>query len=444
MTLYRARVLDTPGNPFDGAPLRADADTGLLVAEGAIAERGDFASVRARHPSVAVVDLRDGLLLPGFVDTHVHYPQVRAIGALGMPLLDWLEHRALPEEARLHDPTYAAAVAREFVTGLTAAGTTTALVFGSHFSAAVDELFAASAGVGLRVTSGLVVGDRLLRPDLHTTPDRAYEQGRELADRWHSDGRARYAVTPRFALSCSDELLAACAALHRDVPGSWFTSHINENPVEVETVRKLCGTSYLDSYDRHELVGDRSVLAHNVHPTEDELRRLAVTGATVAHCPTSNAALGSGLFPLDRHLEHGVRVTLGTDVGAGAGFSMFKEGLQAYFVQQLRGVRGVALTATHLLYLATAAGAQALGRDDEVGDLSVGKRFDAVHVRPADGTPLALGLHHADSLEDALARTFTLATPADIATVWIDAEPVRSTRLTAPAEAGPQWPSVLL
>ena len=168
-------------------------------------------------------------------------------------------------------------------------------------------------------------------------------------------------MIPRFALSCTDDLLASCAALQAAVPGSWLTSHVNENTAEIATVRDLFGCSYVGSYDRHGLIGPRTVLAHNVHPTDDELERLATGGAAVAHCPTSNAALGSGLFPLDRHLAHRVPVALGSDVGAGTGYSLFKEGLQAYFMQQLRGADGVPLTSTHLLYLATTAGAAALG-----------------------------------------------------------------------------------
>jgi guanine deaminase len=337
MPLYRAQVLDTPGDPFRGGALRADADAGLLVAGGAIVERGPYAAVRRDHPGEPVVDLRPGLLLPGFVDTHVHYPQMRAIGALGMPLLEWLERCALPEEARLADAGYAREVAGEFVASLADSGTTTALVFGSHFAPAVDLLFERASERGLRVTCGLVVGDRMLRPELHTTAQRAYSEACELAGRWHGNGRTRYAVTPRFALSCTDELLASCAAVKDDVAGCFFTSHINENLAEIAKVRELFGCGYLESYDRHGLVGPSSVFAHNVHPTDAELKLLAARGASVAHCPTSNAALGSGLFPLDRHLACGVRVALGCDVGAGTGFCLFKEGLQAYFMQRLRG-----------------------------------------------------------------------------------------------------------
>ncbi|MBO0819735.1 MAG: guanine deaminase [Nocardiopsaceae bacterium] len=420
MTLYRARVADTPGSPFAGGGLRADDDAGLLVTGGAIADRGPFASVQARYPSEPVVDLRAGLLLPGLVDTHTHYPQLRAIGDLGLPLLDWLERCALPEEARLADTGYARAVAAEFTRALADAGTTSALVFGAHFAPAVEELFAAAHATGLRITAGLVVSDRLLRPELHTTPERGYAEGRALAGRWHGAGRLRYAVTPRFALSCGEEMLAACRQLHADLPGSLLTAHINEHPSEIAKVRELTGVGYLDSYDRHGLVGKRSVFAHNVHAPDAELDGLAATGAAVAHCPTSNCALGSGLFPLKAHLARGVPVALGSDVGAGTGFSMLSEALQAYFVQRMRGADGAELGPAHLLYLATAAGARALGLGELTGDLSAGKRFDAVWVRPPAGTPLDIGLRHASDAEAAVSRLFALATPRDIAAVWVD------------------------
>jgi guanine deaminase len=426
VTIYRAHVLDAPENPFRGGALRADADAGLLVtADGRIADRGSFAEVQARHASEPVSKLTDGLLLPGFVDTHVHFPQARVIGGLGMPLLDWLERCALPEEARLADLGYAQEVAADFVAGLADAGTTTALVFGAHFAPAVDALFAAASARGLRITSGLVVSDRM-----HTTAQRAYDDGLSLASRWHGQGRSRYAVIPRFALSCSDDLLASCGALHAAVPGSWCTSHVNENTAEIAIVRELFQSSYVDAYARHGLIGSRTVLAHNVHPTDAELECLSTGGAAVAHCPTSNASLGSGLFPLARHLAHRVPVALGSDVGAGTGYSLFKEGLQAYFMQQLRGADGAPLTATHLLYLATAAGAAALGLDGELGDLSVGKRFDALWLRPTPGSPLDVGLRYADGPGEALARAFALGVSADVAGVWVDGMPVKPDRTT--------------
>ncbi|RZU13492.1 guanine deaminase [Kribbella rubisoli] len=420
MTIFRGTFIDTPENPFNGGNLRVDSETGLLVQDGVIVARGPFLEIRSAHPAEQVVDLTDGVVLPGFVDTHVHFPQIRAVGGLGLPLLEWLDRYALPEEARMADVSYATSVANEFVRGLAAAGTTSALVFGAHYSDAVDALFNAASGVGLRVTSGLVLSDRLLRPELLTTPVRAYAESLALANRWHGVGRNRYAVTPRFSLSCTDDLLATCRELMDAIPGALFTSHVNENEAEIASVADLFGgADYVTTYDRHGLVDRRTVLAHNVHPTDVELKMLATSGATVAHCPTSNAALGSGLFPLSRHLQYGVRVALGSDVGAGTGFSLLKEGLQAYFCQQLLADQGRPLTAAHLLYLSTTAGAEALDLP-QVGHLSVGQHFDAQLLRPADGSPLAVAITHAEDTEEALARIFTLGTPADVQAVWIN------------------------
>lgn len=440
MTLYRGTFLDTPDDPFAGGRLRALVDGALAVDdEGRIVERGGWGQVRATRPDEEVVDLTEGLVIPGLVDTHVHLPQVRIIGALGLPLLDWLDRAALPEEARLADPGYATGVVSDFVSGLVAAGTTTAMVFGSHFAGAVDALFAEADRAGLRVTSGLVVSDRLLRADLFTSPEQAYTEGLSLASRWHGTRRSRYAVIPRFSLSCTDELLASCAALQQEVDGVWFTSHLNENVVEIDTVATLfvAAEHYLQTYAAHGLVGRRSVFAHNVHPTHDELLDLAAAGAGVAHCPTSNAALGSGLFPLRTHVEHGVRVALGSDVGAGTGFSLLKEGLQAYFMQQLLAGEGLPLGSAHLLHLATAAGADVLGLGDTVGQLSVGHDFDAVWVRPPTGSTLDVALRHARSEEDALAKVFALGTPTDVRATWVGGCPVKAdpTRLPDPYTA---------
>ncbi|YAL83620.1 guanine deaminase [Dermacoccaceae bacterium W4C1] len=424
MTILVATVLDTPDDPFAGGQVRALTGA-LLVRDGVIEARGLAAELTAAHPDEDVVTLAEGVLIPGLVDTHVHLPQTRMVGGLGMPLLEWLERRALPEEARLADRTYAAGVATDFLRGLARAGTTSALVFGSHFSGAVDELFTQASESGLRITAGLVLADRILRAELLSDPERSYAESVQLARRWHGQGRLQYAVTPRFSLSSSAEQLSAARAVVDDVPGVFITSHINENPAEIEQVcASFEGAAhYLDTYDRFGLLGERTVLAHDVHPRPEELARMAQTGTVVSHCPTSNAALGSGLFPMAAHQQAGVRMALGSDVCAGTGFSLFKEGLQAYFVQQYLGERGLPLGAAHLMWLATRAGALALGQQD-VGDLSVGRAFDAVWVRPRPGSELQVNLAHAQDDADAVARIFALAGPADVAQVWVGGDVV--------------------
>ncbi len=258
-------------------------------------------------------------------------------------------------------------------------------------------------------------------PELHASPSAAFESSRDLLERWHGRGLIRYAVSPRFSLSCSDELLAVCGELAQLAPGVLVTSHLNETLGEISLVGELFpwARDYLETYERYGLVGSRSVFAHDVHVGESELRRLAAAGAAVAHCPSSNAFLGSGLFPLRRHLDAGVRVALGTDVGAGTGLSMLKEGLAAYQLQMLAGADGVALGPAELLWLATGAGAAALGLAEEVGDLSVGKSADYVLVRPPAGSTLEAVLDRAESVEGKLGALFTLAREESIAEVRV-------------------------
>jgi guanine deaminase len=424
--IVRARVMHTPRDPFrDDGALESFDDGAVAFAEGRILATGSFADVRRDHPDAAVLDTGGALLLPGLVDTHVHYPQLAVVGAMGLELLEWLEGRALPEEARLADPTHAQLVARDFVHGLAAAGTTTALVFGSHFPDAQEALFAEAERVGLRITSGLVVSDRNLLPTLHLAPEDAYEAGRRLLERWHNRGRLRYAVTPRFSVSCSEPMLEACGALRAEGRDLTVTTHINESAAEVRAVAELFPWSrdYLETYERFGLVGPASVLAHGVQVTDDELRRLAAAGASVAHCPASNAFLGSGAFPMRRHVQHGVRFALGTDVGAGTGLSLLKEGLMSYQVQRLLP-DGCLLRPEHLLYLATSGGAGALGLADTVGDLSPGKGADYVLVRPPPGGILDTVLARADSPEEALGAVFTLAREESVAEVRLAGEPV--------------------
>lgn len=409
--LLRAPLFHTPRNPFrDSTALECYADGGLLVSGGRIAGCADYASLRAAHPDVPTVDLRGGYLLPGFVDTHIHFPQLRVLGGLGRSLLDWLEHCALPEEARMADHSYACRVAREFVHALVCHGTTTALVFAAHFAPATAALFEAAQAAGLRVAAGLVLSDRQLRPELHQTPERAYRESNLLIERFHQQGRLSYAVTPRFALSASEAMLEVCQTLLGEHEGLLLQTHLNENVQEISEVKRLFpwAADYLAVYERFGLSSPKAVMAHDVHPTGSELERLAASGTVIAHCPSSNAALGSGLFPLKRHINAGVRCALGTDVGGGTGFGMLKEALQAYLLQRV-APDGLLLDAGHLLYLATRAGAEALGLAEETGDFGVGKSADLVYLRPPDDSPLAAVLEREQSPEQALAAIFTLA-----------------------------------
>ncbi|MGA3025738.1 MAG: guanine deaminase [Bryobacteraceae bacterium] len=419
--LLRAPLFHTPRNPFrEDSALETYPDGGLLIVDGRVAGCGDYATLRDAHPDVPTVDLRGGFLLPGFIDTHIHFPQLRVIGGLGWSLLDWLEH-ALPEEARMADRSHACRVARGFVHGLASHGTTTALVFGAHFAPATAVLFEAGELAGLRIAAGQVLSDRLLRPDLLQTPERAYRECSSLIGSFHRRGRLLYAVTPRFALSASEAMLEVCQTLLREHEGLLFQTHLNESLEEIAEVARLFpfASDYLAAYERFGLSGPGAVMAHNVHPTDSELDRLAASGAAVSHCPCSNAALGSGLFPLKRHVNAGVRCALGTDVGGGIGFGLLKEGLQAYMLQRI-APDGMLLNAGHLLYLATRAGAEALGLSRETGDFGMGKSADFVYLRPPADSPLAAVMEREQRPERVLAAIFTLAGAESVREVRVE------------------------
>ncbi len=424
--ILRAPLFHTPGNPFENpGNFVALYDGALAIQAGRIAACGDYITVRAQYPEASVRDLRDGCILPGLIDTHAHFPQVRILGGLGLSFPEWLETLALPEEARLAETSYARIVAREFVQGLASHGTTAALVFGSHFAEATAELFNAADHHGLRVTSGLVLSDRGLPPVLCQTPEIALSNSRLLIETFREKARLRYAVIPRFAPSASERMLEVCQTLLGGNPGLTFTTHLNESPAEIAQVRQAFpwAADYLAVYEKYDLVGPRSVLAHNVHATDAELTRLAERQAAIAHCPCSNAALGNGIFPLRRHRNAKVRFALGSDVGAGTGFGILKEALQAGLMQRV-APEPLALTSAQLLWMATRAGAEALSMADEIGDFTPGKAADLVYIKPAAGTPLHAVLTHTEDPERMLSAVITLAGAESICEVRVEGDVV--------------------
>jgi guanine deaminase len=424
--LLRAAIFHTPRNPFDEPhALEAFPDGALIIRDARITACGEYASLRASYADVPVRDLRGGYLLPGFIDTHVHFPQLRILGGLGHELLDWLESVALPEEAHMADAGYASETAQRFIRALASHGTTTALVFGSHFKPATAALFDAAQRSGLRLVSGLVLSDRLLRPDLLTSPEQAYRDCTGLIRAYHGHSRSLFAVTPRFALSTSEAMLEVCHTLVNEHDGVRVQTHINENLREIQEVARMFpwARDYLAVYERFGLSRAGAVMAHNVHPSDSELERLAASATAISHCPWSNALLGSGLFPMRRHVEAGVRFALGTDVGGGSGFGIAKEALQAYALQRL-APGGLLLAPVCLLYLATRAGAEALQLEGETGDLAPGKSADFVYLRPPRETPLEAALERAETPEQALSILITLAGSESVAEVQVAGVPV--------------------
>lgn len=382
---FRAELLAVPDDPAQGGT-PAHHDDGLLVVEdGIVVAFGAHADLAPRFADVPTEHFPGGLIVPGFVDAHVHYPQTDRIAAHGEQLLQWLDRHIFPEERRFADRAHADEVAAFFLTELLRNGTTSALVFATVHAASVDALFAAALARDMRIVSGKVLMDRG-PADLRDADGDGRADTEALIRRWRGRGRLGYAVTPRFALTSSDAQLAMAGELVAAHPDVLMHTHLAENHGEVAAVgeRFPDAADYLDVYDRFGLVTDRSVFAHGIHLDDRALARMGQAGSGIAFCPTSNLFLGSGLFDLARVTGHGVAVGLGSDIGAGTSFSALATMGEAYKVGQLRGH---SLDPFRALYLATAGGARLLGLDDRIGGLRVGQEADFVVLDPA-ATPL--------------------------------------------------------
>jgi guanine deaminase len=402
---FRAAILHSLADPREAGTEQSYEyfEDGLLVIEdGQVAQIGHAAELLPRQPAgTEVTEYQDALITPGFIDTHIHYPQTGMIASYGEQLLDWLDTYTFPTERAFADPAHARAIADVFLDELLRNGTTTALVFGSVHKASVDAFFEACEKRNLRMIAGKVLMDRNAPDYLTDTAESAYVDSKELIERWHGKGRLHYAVTPRFAPTSTPEQLTLAGKLFKEYPDLYMHTHLSENRKEIEWVRELFPErkGYLDVYDHHGLIGARSVFAHGLHLCDDECKRLGETGSAVAFCPTSNLFLGSGLFDLEKVEGFGVRVGLGTDVGAGTSFSQLQTLNEAYKVMQLQGKK---LDPFKSLYLATLGGARALYLDDRIGNLQPGKDADFV-VLDYKATPLIdLRLSQAQTLPEKL------------------------------------------
>lgn len=404
MKAYRASILHLLEDPTQISNAEAVAfheDGLLLVEDGRVAACGHYADLAARLGDAPVEDLTGCLITPGFVDAHIHFPQVDVIAAHGAQLLDWLEQHTFPAEAAFADPAHAAETAAFFLDELLRNGTTTAMVFGSVHKVSVEALFAEALARDMRLIAGKTLMDRNAPEGLTDTVESARADMEALIADWHGKGRLGYAVTPRFAISCSDDQLAIAGEVLAAHPGVWMQTHLAENPREIEETAHLfpAAKDYLDVYDRFGLLRERSVFAHCVHLRGEAFQRMAAKGGAAAFCPTSNLFLGSGLFPLKDACAHGVKVGMGTDVGAGTTFSILHTLGEAYKVGQLRGD---ALDPFHALYLGTLGGARALDLDDKIGNLAPGKEADFLVLDPAATPLIARRLASAKTLADKL------------------------------------------
>jgi guanine deaminase len=381
---FRSAILDFVNDPFyqeEGQCVRYFPD-GLLVLEaGKVKALGDYDSLKKQYPNLPVTAYRDKLIFPGLIDTHIHFPQTEMIASYGEQLLEWLHKYTFPTEQKFQDKAYAQRVAKVFLDELLRNGTTTALVFAAVYPESVAALFEEAQKRNLRLIAGKVMMDRNAPLELQDSAESAYEESKQLIQKWHKQGRLLYAVTPRFAITSTPEQLRMAGRLLQEFPDVYLHTHLSENVDEVAFVKELFADcdGYLDVYDQAGLVGNQSVFAHCLHLTQGEWERLSQKKCAIAFCPTSNLFLGSGLFPIEKakSAETPVKLGLGTDIGAGTSFSLLQTANEAYKVAQLRQQQ---LSPFQALFLSTLGGAKALNLDDCIGNFEVGKEADFIVV----------------------------------------------------------------
>ncbi len=410
----RGRLLSFTDDPATaGAAAYSYIEDGLVLIEGGeIAAVGEASELLARVPQGAAVDhYPENLILPGFIDAHIHYPQTQVIASYGAQLMDWLERYAFAEELRFADPEHAARVAGFFLDELARNGTTTAAVYGTVHAGAAEAFFAESHRRNTRMIAGKVLMDRNAPQGLLDTAETGYAESKALIARWHGKGRQLYAVTPRFAITSSEAQLEAAGTLLREHPDCYLQTHLSENHREIEAVRRLFpwAESYTAVYDRYGLLGPRALLGHCIHLDEGERRLLSESGSVAVFCPTSNLFIGSGLFDLARAHDPAapLRVALATDVGGGTSYCMLQTLAEGYKVLQLQGQNLPALLG---FYWLTLGNARALGLDDCIGALAPGREADIV-VLDARATPAMA--HRAERLASLEEELFLLMTLGD-------------------------------
>lgn len=396
---------------------------GMLVTEdGHVTAVGKANDLKASlHPDTSIIDHRQRLIVPGFVDTHVHYPQCEVIASHGAQLIDWLENYTYPAESKFQSKSHASAQASFFLDELLRNGTTTALVFGTVHPESVDAFFQEAESRKLRMICGKVMMDRNAPDNLRDTPESSYQDSRALIEKWHDKGRLGYAVTPRFAPTSSPEQLSYAGQLLNEYPEVHLHTHLSENKEECAWVAKLYPDckNYLDVYDRFNLLGRQSVFAHAIHLSTSEWQRLAHTQSNVAHCPTSNLFIGSGLFNLQKANSHDVRVGFGTDIGGGDSFSLLRVINEAYKIQQLQNY---SLDPLQALYHATLGGAEVLNLHNRIGNFEKGKEADFIVLDHTSTALVANRTKTASSLEEKLFALMMLGDDRTVSHTYVMGE----------------------
>ncbi len=420
-SLLLGQTLRFTGNPFQQGWQDAtihDSHGAVLVVGGHIAEVGDRDMLCAAHPTVERHDYGDRLIMAGFVDAHMHYPQTAMIASWGKRLIDWLNTYTFPQEAKFSDPDYATLIAGRTLDLALAHGTTTQVSFATIHPASVDAYFAAAAERGMAVVTGKTCMDRNAPDNLRDTAQSAYDDSKRLLEKWHGVGRAHYAITPRFSPTSTPEQLQALGALWAEHPECLMQTHLSEQPDEIAWVKDLFPNArdYLDTYEAFGLLGERGLYGHAIHLEPREIDRLSDVSAAVVHCPTSNTFIGSGLFDCTGLATRGIRTGLATDTGGGSSFSMLRTMAAAYEIGQLRGA---ALHPAQLLWLATEGSAQALHMGGDIGHLGQGAAADIVVLDLASTAAIAQRVVQARDIWDAVFPTIMMGDDRAIHDVWV-------------------------
>ena len=411
-TLYRARILT-----FERAPLSLVdeeaysyySDGYLLVENLKIVGLGSFESRPAEAFDLPFVDYRPFLILPGFIDTHSHFPQMRVIASYGTKLMEWLEKYTFPEEAKFQKYDYAKMIARSFIETLIDHGTTTSVTFCTVHSASVDAIFEEANKKNMCMVAGKVMMDRNAPSRVLDDAQSSYDESKNLIEKWHKNRRAKYAISPRFAITSTPGQLEAAGTLYAKYDDCYLQTHLSENLNEISAAMSLFPErkNYLDIYNYYGLLGPKSLLGHCIHLDPYERSQMVETGAVAVHCPTSNLFLGSGLFDMDDFNQRGIKVAVATDTGGGTSYSMLSTLSQAYKIQQLRNYNFDPLQS---IYSATLGNAIALGLEHEIGCLKKGAVADFIVL---DSHATSVSRNRMETCQDLIEELFILQTLGD-------------------------------
>ncbi|MEP3047431.1 MAG: guanine deaminase [Roseibium sp.] len=411
--LLRGRILSfksEPEGPEDTSSFDYIEDGALLVGNGKILTQGTYHDVKFCAPvDVDVIDHRPHLLLPGFIDTHLHFPQVQVIASWADQLLDWLNDYTFPAELKFEDKAHGAQIAEGFYDVLLSNGTTTAVAYCSSHPNSVDAYFEEAAKRSMLMVGGKTMMDRNAPAALCDTAQSAYDDSKALAEKWHGNGRAHYAITPRFAITSTPEQLEAAGALLKEIPDCHLQTHINENHNEIAFTKELFpkADDYLGVYEKFELLGAKTLLGHCIHMNDRELGVMKETGSVAVFCPTSNLFLGSGLFDKKRLQVAGVRTAIATDIGGGTSYSMLRTMDEGYKILQMQRQRQHPY---QTFYWSTLGNAKALSLSNKIGTLDVGSDADIIVLDARATRPMALRMETVETLWEEL---FVLQTLGD-------------------------------